>query len=103
MNEFDNSDSKFINELDSGIKRVVELMEESFDDSRAYSDTVDTIEKRMEQIDRVQDALDKEMYREAAAYWSIISNLNLLENELKENQEERKALRKELINIFKRK
>ena len=103
MNEFDNSDSKFINELDSEIKRVVELMEESFDNSRAYSDTVDTIEKRMEQIDRVQDALDKAMYREAAEYWSIISNLNLLENELKENQEERRVLRKKLREVFIRK
>ena len=103
MNEFDNSDSKFINELDSETKRVVELMEESFDNSRDYSDTVDTIEKRMEQIDRVQDALDKAMYREAAEYWSIISNLNLLENELKENQEERRVLRKKLREVFIRK
>ena len=103
MNEIDNNESKLINEPDPEIKRIVELIEESFDNSRAYSDTVDTIEKRMEQLDCVQDALDKAMYREAVAYWNIISNLTLLENELKENEEECKALRKELIKIFKRK
>ena len=43
------------------------MLEISFDNSRAYSDTIDTEEKRIEQIDRIQDALDSASHKENTA------------------------------------
>ena len=43
------------------------MLEISFDNSRAYSDTIDTEEKRIEQIDRIQDVLDSASHKENTA------------------------------------
>ena len=53
--------------IDPRILAAVKMLEISFDNSRAYSDTIDTEEKRIEQIDRIQDALDSASHKENAA------------------------------------
>ncbi len=55
--------------LDPKIEMAVNMLRISLINSRAYADSVNTEEKRLEQIDRVQKALDRAAYREACAYW----------------------------------
>lgn len=54
--------------IDPRILAAVKMLEISFNNSRAYSDTVETEEQRIEQLKRIQDALDKAQYREALAH-----------------------------------
>ena len=61
-------------QLDPRIKTASKMFELSVKFSRAYAETVDTEEKRLEQIDRIQNALDRASYLEASAYWSPNSN-----------------------------
>ena len=61
-------------QLDSRIKTALKMFELSVKNSRAYAETVDTEEKRLEQIDRIQNALDRASYLEASEYWSPNSN-----------------------------
>lgn len=61
-------------QLDPRIKTASKMFELSVKISRAYAETVDTEEKRLEQIDRIQNALDRASYLEASAYWSPNSN-----------------------------
>ena len=61
-------------QLDPRIKTALKMYELSVKFSRAYAETVDTEEKRLEQIDRIQNALDRASYLEASAYWSPNSN-----------------------------
>ncbi len=53
--------------IDPRFLAAVKMLEISFNNSRAYSDTIDTEEKRREQIDRIQDALDSASHKENAA------------------------------------
>ena len=57
-------------EVDPRILTAIKMMELSFANSRAYSDTVDTEEKRIEQSKRIDKALELVKRREIAAYWS---------------------------------
>lgn len=68
MNNSDNINEIKELEIDPRILDAVKLLEISFANSIAYSDTVDTEEKRMEQIDRIQDALDRGVYKETVAF-----------------------------------
>ena len=61
-------------QIDPRIKTALKMFELSVKHSRAYAETVDTEEKRLEQIDRIQNALDRASYLEASAYWSPNSN-----------------------------
>ena len=71
----DNSElEKKINRIDSRILTSLRMLELAFNNSRAYSDTVDTEEKRIEQTKRLQKALDSDVYRQASAYWNPNSN-----------------------------
>ena len=77
MSEIDNNENdKSINniEIDPRILTAIKMLEISFANSRAYSDTVDTEEKRIEQSKRIDKALELVKRREAAAYWSPESN-----------------------------
>ncbi len=63
----DSNEKKQELKIDPRILAAVKMLEISFDNSRAYSDTIDTEEKRIEQIDRIQDALDSASHKENAA------------------------------------
>lgn len=63
----DSNEKKQELKIDPRILAAVKMLEISFANSRAYSDTIDTEEKRIEQIDRIQDALDSASHKENAA------------------------------------
>ena len=63
----DNKEEKKL-EIDPRILTAVKMLKISFDNSRAYSDTVATEEQRLEQLKRVQNALDGVAHKEAVAY-----------------------------------
>ena len=63
----DSNDKKQALKIDPRFLAAVKMLEISFDNSRAYSDTIDTEEKRIKQIDRIQDALDSASHKENAA------------------------------------
>lgn len=60
--------------LDPKIQMAVDMLKMSVINSRKYAESVDTEEKRQEQINRIQEALDRADYLEASAYWSPESN-----------------------------
>ena len=60
----DNKEKKKL-EIDPRLLAAVKMLELSFDNSRAYSDTVATEEQRLEQLKRVQNALDSAAHKEA--------------------------------------
>ena len=66
----DNEEKKKL-EIDPRILAAAKMLEISFANSRAYSETVETEEQRLEQIDRIQDALDNGAHKEAVAYHSL--------------------------------
>ena len=59
--------------IDPRLLAAVKMLEVSFNNSRAYADSIDTEEKRKEQQDRIDRALELTMRREAVAYWSPIA------------------------------
>ena len=79
VNDEQKSEKEFLL-LDPKIQMALDMFRMSVINSRAYADSVDTEEKRIAQINRVQQALDRAAYLEASAYWSPENNRPLRKN-----------------------